>query len=55
MKSVQIEELQYFYLKYAHTMNEIRVLLKDAIRLKQHINCLESGNVTECDLSTEGN
>lgn len=55
MKPVQIEELQYFYLKYIHEMNEIKSLLKDAILLKQHIDCLESGNITEFDLLTEGN
>ena len=55
MKPVQIEELQYFYLKYVREMNKIKSLLKDAISLKQHINCLESENITEFDLLTEGN
>lgn len=55
MIKAQIEELQYFYMKYVHTMNKVKVLLKDAILLKQHIDCLESGNITEFDLLTEGN
>ncbi|MBM2833388.1 MAG: hypothetical protein HW406_549 [Candidatus Brocadiaceae bacterium] len=36
-----------FNLKYIHKMNIIRVLLKDAIALKQHIEFLESGNIPE--------
>lgn len=50
MKPAQIEELQYFYLKYVHTMNEIKSLLRDAISLKRHIDCLESENIPECDI-----
>ena len=53
MKPAQIEELQYFYLKYIHEMNKVKVLLKDAISLKRHIDCLESGNITEFDLLFE--
>lgn len=41
MKSAQIEELQYFYLKYIHTMNKILVLAKEAIAIKKHIESLE--------------
>ena len=41
MTQVQIEELQYFYLKYIHEMNKIRILLKNAIEIKNHIESLE--------------
>ena len=41
MKPVQIEKLTYFYLKYIHEMNKIRILLKDAIEIKKHIESLE--------------
>ena len=41
MIKAQIEELQYFYLKYIRIMNEIRILLKNAIEIKNHIESLE--------------
>lgn len=41
MIKAQIKELQYFYLKYVHTMNKIRILLKNAIEIKNHIESLE--------------
>lgn len=47
MINIHIEELFHFNLKYIHQMNKIKVLLKDAIALKQHIKFLESGNIPE--------
>lgn len=44
MINTQMEEAIYFNLQYIQQMNKIKVLLKDAIVLKQHINFLESGN-----------
>lgn len=41
MKPAQIEEIEYFYLKYIHEMNKIRILLKNAIEIKNHIESLE--------------
>ena len=53
MTPTQIEEAIYFNLKYLHQMNKIKVLLKDALVLKQHIEFLESGNNPE-DLFSVG-
>lgn len=54
MTRTQIEEAIYFNLKYIHQMNKIKVLLKDALVLKQHIKFLESGNIPKHDFLQKG-
>lgn len=50
MKKALDEERIYFNLKLVHILNKVRVLLRDAACIKQHIENVESGNLNEIDL-----